>query len=120
MSNEEVTCKKCGYEAKSPSGLKAHQFRKHTKRGRQLARESAARMNSPKAREKSLATRERRAHVRIIPDIVSRPGPKPKQKHVSRAKSLQRAATREQVNFCPRCGCHLEAVGVALAFAAAQ
>lgn len=110
MANEEVTCSKCGYVAASVAGLKAHTFRKHTQRGRRLAKEAAIRMNSPSARKKSLATKA----AKLKPE----PKPKPKRKY----QRLQRAANipLNEVKFCPRCGCNLEAVSVALAFAAAN
>lgn len=114
-----LKCNQCEYEAKSAAGLQIHVFRKHTARGRKLAKEAAARMNSPAARKKSQLARARTLEAkRQMPE--NDPATKRRAPYGSRrpGKRLQRAASPDQVNFCPRCACNLEAVRMAMSFAA--
>jgi hypothetical protein len=119
MAKAEVgsRCSQCDYVG-SPTGVKIHEFRKHTRKGQILAKAAALRMNSPANRRKAIATRAARRSDKIKTTVQQAPAPevKPRRKawgsNRVAARRLQHAATF-RCKHCPGCGINLEPFHVA-------
>lgn len=98
-SNTKMKCPQCGKLCKGKQGIKTHMSWAHDPAGKQKRLEAA------KATGLARAGSNKRHAFGLVSD--HRPQPR---------KKLQRAAIRDQVHFCPRCGTNLEAVSLAMGF----
>jgi hypothetical protein len=117
-------CSQCDYVG-TPTGVKIHEFRKHTRKGQILAKAAALRMNSPANRRRAIATRAARRAEKIKTTVQEPITAKPRRKAwgsnrvAAKRKGLQRAATLPfLIKCCPSCGYKgLEEVNVAMNYA---
>jgi hypothetical protein len=78
-------------------------------------------MNSPEARKKSLLARRAKLHAApndVLPEPKKKRAPWGSLKRRSNKRTSLQHAANTQVRFCPGCGCNLEAITVAMVFAA--
>lgn len=94
----------CKHVAKSAPGLSAHIRRAHVDAWKGSIKNTQAFLNG-----EEIAAPKKKTKRRYKRQAVGARKP---------SRRLQRAAISDEVNFCPRCACNLEAVRMALSFAA--
>ncbi len=95
----------CDFSSNSEQGINVHKFRIHTPRGRKAA----------KAAAKNFGRRTTRKADRVtsngLPEDYD-----PSASAETLQRAAKRAAKREEVHFCPKCGCNIDAVSIAMGF----